>query len=96
MGQGWVVHAAGERTALPHQTRPPAATSAVGRYITVPDDDQVLALMLIAIWTARTRRALRTVPVRELSPEELVNFWADDQLEQPLDAPVDTWETRTK
>ena len=72
------------------------AAPADGRYVAVPDDDQVLALMLIAIWTVRTGRALRTVPVRELSPEELVNFWADDQLEQPLDVPVDTWAARTK
>jgi hypothetical protein len=54
-------------------------------------EDRALSLLLIAAWAARTRRVLRPVPVNELSPKELVNFWADDQLEQPLDAPVSEW-----
>jgi hypothetical protein len=51
-------------------------------------DDRTLALSLITTWATRTGRVLRPVPVSELSAEELVNFWADDQLEDPLDTPV--------
>jgi hypothetical protein len=54
-------------------------------------EDRVLSLLLIAAWAARTRRVLPPVAVTELSPVELVNFWADDQLEQPLNAPVHEW-----
>jgi hypothetical protein len=46
-------------------------------------EDQLLAVLLTTIWSVRTGRTLPPVPVSELSPEELVNFWADDQLEQP-------------
>src|SRR5882724_10616134 len=46
-------------------------------------EDQLLAVLLTTIWATRTGRTLPPVPVSELSPEELVNFWADDQLEQP-------------
>jgi hypothetical protein len=54
-------------------------------------DDRALALLLITTWATRTGRALRPAPVSELAPEELVNFWADDQLEEPLDTPVHEW-----
>jgi len=54
-------------------------------------DDRALALLLITAWATRTGRMLRPVPVSKLAPEELVNFWADDQLEQPLDEPVREW-----
>lgn len=54
-------------------------------------DDHDLALSLITTWTMRTGRILRPAPVSELTPEELVNFWADDQLEPPLAAPVHNW-----
>jgi hypothetical protein len=54
-------------------------------------DDRALALLLITVWAARTGRVPRPVPVSELTPEELVNFWADDQLEEPLDTPVHEW-----
>jgi len=79
---------------LPHPV-PPAASPAPdggtcdGYVLTA--EDQMLALLLITVWAARTGRALRTVPVSELSLPELVNFWADDQLEPPLDAPVCQW-----
>jgi hypothetical protein len=46
-------------------------------------EDHLLAVLLTTIWATRTGRTLPPVPVSELSPEELVNFWADDQLEQP-------------
>jgi hypothetical protein len=81
-------------TTLPHGARSPADISEVcGEFylnVATPDD-RALALLFIAAWAARTRRVLRPVPVSELSSEELVNFWADDQLEQPLDAPVHRW-----
>jgi hypothetical protein len=63
-----------------------------GRVMT--SEDRALSLLLTTAWAARTGRVLRPVPVTELSPEELVNFWADDQLEQPLDAPVREWPQR--
>jgi hypothetical protein len=44
-------------------------------------DDQLLALLLTTIWATRTGRALPARPVSELSAAELVDFWADDQLE---------------
>jgi len=45
-------------------------------------EDRVLALALITIWATRTGRRLRAVPISELSAEELVAFWADDQLDE--------------
>jgi hypothetical protein len=79
---------------MPHQPVPPA--DAVRAYADRDDhrmgpDDRALALLLITTWAARTGRILRPAPVSDLAPEELVNFWADDQLEQPLDAPVREW-----
>jgi hypothetical protein len=44
-------------------------------------EDQLLALLLTTIWATRTGRELPPVPVSELSPEELMDFWADDQLD---------------
>jgi hypothetical protein len=44
--------------------------------------DAVLALSLYTIWVARTGRILRNVPISELTPEELIEFWADDQLDE--------------
>jgi len=48
-----------------------------------PDADEALALSLFTVWAARTGRILRDAPVSELAAEELVEFWADDQLEAP-------------
>jgi hypothetical protein len=43
-------------------------------------DDDLLALVLIHTWTLVTGRTLRSdVPPQELSEEELIDFWADDQ-----------------
>lgn len=50
-------------------------------------DDCIMALALITVWAIRTGRELRLAPVSELSAEELVAFWADDQ----LDGLGDTW-----
>lgn len=46
-------------------------------------EDHLLGLLLTTIWATRTGRALPPVPVSELSPEELMDFWADDQFEYP-------------
>jgi hypothetical protein len=54
-------------------------------------EDQALALILITAWAVRTGRVLRPVPISELSPAELVEFWADDQLEDGLAARPPEW-----
>jgi hypothetical protein len=47
-------------------------------------DDDLLALVLIHTWTLVTGRTLRSdVPPQELSEEELIDFWADDQCPFP-------------
>jgi hypothetical protein len=46
-------------------------------------EDRAIALLLVSAWAIRTGRVLRPVPFNELTAEELVNFWADDQLEEP-------------
>jgi hypothetical protein len=43
--------------------------------------DRPLALALYTVWAARTGRVLRSVPVTDLTPDELIDFWADDQLD---------------
>jgi hypothetical protein len=47
-------------------------------------DDKALALSLFATWAARTGRVLRPVPMHELTAEELIEFWADDQISYPV------------
>ncbi|WP_433332240.1 hypothetical protein [Spirillospora sp. CA-294931] len=42
-----------------------------------------VACSLFSVWAVRTGRALRPVPVRLLSPQELMDFWADDHLDLP-------------
>jgi hypothetical protein len=68
-----------------HHAVPPADTTATGAEHgedTMTRDDQTLALLLVTAWAARTGRVLRPVPVKELTPGELMDFWADDHLEQ--------------
>lgn len=48
-------------------------------------EDRRLALLLTTIWATRTGRTPPAVPLSELSPDELVHFWADDQLESPAE-----------
>jgi hypothetical protein len=44
-------------------------------------DDDLLALLYIGIWALRTGRTLRDdVPAAQLTEEELIDFWADDQI----------------
>lgn len=42
----------------------------------------LMALSLFTVWTARTGRVLRPVPITELTAQELEDFWVDDQLEE--------------
>jgi hypothetical protein len=45
-------------------------------------DDELLSLLLITRWTLLTGRNLRSdVPPQMLTAEELINFWADDQMD---------------
>jgi hypothetical protein len=53
-----------------------------GEMIWSPSDTALIALSLFTVWAARTGRVLRNVPISELTPEELIEFWADDQLEE--------------
>jgi hypothetical protein len=46
-----------------------------------PPDDAALAHVLFTLWAARTGRVLRPVPVTELTQDELIDFWTDDQLD---------------
>ena len=46
-----------------------------------PPGDVTLARLLFTVWAVRTGRMLRPVSVTDLSPDELTDFWADDQLE---------------
>jgi hypothetical protein len=43
-------------------------------------DSGVIAMALYAVWAVRTGRRIRHVPICELTPQELEDFWADDQL----------------
>jgi hypothetical protein len=50
--------------------------------------DEFVARLLIDIWTLTTGRTLRCdVPPRELTTDELINFWSDDQLDAEAAVP---------
>jgi hypothetical protein len=45
------------------------------------DEDELLARVLITSWTLATGRTLRAgVPAQSHSEDELITFWADDQM----------------
>ena len=45
------------------------------------DEDELLAQVLVTSWTLVTGRTLRAgVPPHSHSEEELISFWADDQM----------------
>jgi hypothetical protein len=47
----------------------------------VRDDDENLACLLITSWTLVTGRTLRgDVPPQMLNADELISFWADEQM----------------
>lgn len=48
------------------------------------NDDELLARVLVTSWTLATGRTLRAgVPPRSHSADELITFWADDQIAIP-------------
>jgi hypothetical protein len=55
--------------------------------ISAADRDDIALTALIVIWAVRTGRALRDVPAEQWSSEELIAFWADDQLPDELAGP---------
>jgi hypothetical protein len=49
-----------------------------------PDEDELLARVLITSWSLATGRTLRTgVAPQSLTEDELISFWADDQIAAP-------------
>ena len=45
-------------------------------------DDELIARLLIHIWTLATGKTLRgDVPPHELTEEELIDFWSDDRFD---------------
>jgi hypothetical protein len=58
---------------------PPASTPSPGPHRDDRENDEVLAAVLIRMWTLASGRTLRRdVPPDQLSEEELIAFWADD------------------
>jgi hypothetical protein len=52
-----------------------------------PNEDELLARVLITSWSLATGRTLRTgVTPQSLSEDELISFWADDQIATPRGA----------
>ena len=48
------------------------------------NEDELLARVLVTSWTLATGRTLRAgVPPRSHSADELISFWADDQMAIP-------------
>jgi len=55
------------------------------------DDDELLARLLIISQTLASGRTLPAgVPPQKLTAEELISFWADDQITASPAAPADT------
>jgi hypothetical protein len=51
------------------------------RAVDHPDEDDLLARVLITSWSLATGRTLRMgIAPQSLSEEELISFWADDQI----------------
>lgn len=44
--------------------------------------EAALALTLFTMWAAKTGRRLRPVPIAQLTPQELIDFWADDHFDE--------------
>ena len=63
----------------------------------VQDDDERFARVLIASWTLLTGRTLRAdVPPYLVSEEELISFWADDQMTAGPTSPALVTQARTR
>ena len=49
-----------------------------------PDEDELVARVLITSWSLATGRTLRAgVAPQSLTEDELISFWADDQIATP-------------
>ena len=48
-----------------------------------PDEDELIARVLITNWSLATGRTLRPESRRSPSEDELISFWADDQIATP-------------
>jgi hypothetical protein len=48
-----------------------------------PEEDELLARVLITSWSLTTGRTLRCAPPQALTEEELISFWADDHIPAP-------------
>jgi hypothetical protein len=46
-------------------------------------EDELVARVLITSWSLATGRTLRGVAPQSLTEDELINFWADDQMATP-------------
>jgi hypothetical protein len=56
-------------------------TPGVVKPVNREDEDELLARVLITSWTLATGRTLRPgVPPHSHTEEELISFWADDQI----------------
>lgn len=60
------------RHAAPHRRNEPVVPP------TPQSDDELLACLLISTWSLLTGRRLRATAPEDLSPDELIDFWADD------------------
>ena len=55
-----------------------------GRAVRHADEDELLARVLITSWSLNTGRTLRAgVTPQSLTEDELITFWADDQIATP-------------
>jgi hypothetical protein len=62
----------------------PGANDSRGESPEWGNEDELLARLLITSWTLATGRTLRTgVPPQRHSADELISFWADDQIAVP-------------
>jgi hypothetical protein len=60
------------------RSRPPYSAPGCGTHLD-PESDDVLAAVLIRMWTLASGRTLRRdIPPDQLSVDELIAFWADD------------------
>jgi hypothetical protein len=49
-------------------------------------EDELLARVLITSWSLATGRTLRSAAPQSLTEDELISFWADDQIASPCQA----------
>jgi hypothetical protein len=63
---------------------PTARRRFFSRAVYHPDEDELLARVLITSWSLATGRILQAgVAPQSLTEDELISFWADDQIATP-------------